>query len=625
MDTSAPSDLSLYTLLSLTPDATPIELKRAFRSLSQRYHPDKHPSEPAKAAATEHFTKVKEAYELLSDPKLRKVYDDFGLAAARVAASAEMEMVPYADLAERFRSDPSANQSSSTPRDAYFTVSNVFEPRIDATGLIVALEDPVILKDSPVAVVSQVAMSLMATAYVTQKHTVAVRYSGRGEGRRTSRTASGVGELAASWRTQLDPYSSVEATAYVPLEDGRRINYGAKIMRALSDDTTVAYEATADPAGGAVTSALTCARSFDNRCTASTSWSYGAVPVVAFTWKRNAYDEYAGEEGGKEENPASTDQLTRTEWIVDKIRCLVDPMGWRWTARLNGMDMSLGFVIRRPVGEGAPLWKKCMPRGEGGASLKVRGQVGMMGWEVEVGGGKKYVVADTSWGTSVAFGSVGVVWRLKVSRSGHRLVMPVVLVSSGCDAKIATATMMVTGLVVAAVEGLLITPWRMRRRREEREEAKKRRTVDMEQAKKEAKLAVDMMNQTLERTLERERAVEIEGRNGCGLLIEKAVYGLREALETVTFNEKVEGKEIELELADVTKALQGLVENSALQIVSSTKSTLNGFWDPTAFGDKEELAVKVWYKFRGEKHECIVADNEALELPLSSHRVSAWT
>ena len=64
-----------YKVLGLAKSATADEIKRAYRKLAVKYHPDKN---PGNKAAEEKFKKVSEAYEVLSDPKKRADYDKFG-------------------------------------------------------------------------------------------------------------------------------------------------------------------------------------------------------------------------------------------------------------------------------------------------------------------------------------------------------------------------------------------------------------------------------------------------------------------------------------------------------------------------------------------------------------------
>lgn len=67
-----------YELLGVRRDATPAELKRAFRRLALKHHPDKNPQD---ASAEERFKRISEAYAVLSDPDKRAAYDRFGHAA----------------------------------------------------------------------------------------------------------------------------------------------------------------------------------------------------------------------------------------------------------------------------------------------------------------------------------------------------------------------------------------------------------------------------------------------------------------------------------------------------------------------------------------------------------------
>jgi hypothetical protein len=64
---------SYYALLGLHPSASVIEIRRAYRELSKRYHPDT--TELPASVATEKFQKLNEAYATLSNPERREAYD----------------------------------------------------------------------------------------------------------------------------------------------------------------------------------------------------------------------------------------------------------------------------------------------------------------------------------------------------------------------------------------------------------------------------------------------------------------------------------------------------------------------------------------------------------------------
>eukprot|EP00884_Botryococcus_braunii_P017249 jgi/Botrbrau1/4207/Bobra.0044s0011.1 len=65
-----------YSLLGVSKGASEDDLKKAYRKLAMKWHPDKNPDN--KEAATERFKKISEAYDVLSDPQKREVYDQYG-------------------------------------------------------------------------------------------------------------------------------------------------------------------------------------------------------------------------------------------------------------------------------------------------------------------------------------------------------------------------------------------------------------------------------------------------------------------------------------------------------------------------------------------------------------------
>ena len=64
-----------YEVLGVTRGAPADEIKRAYRKLAKKHHPDRNQGSPA---ATRKFKEVQEAYQVLSDDRQRALYDQFG-------------------------------------------------------------------------------------------------------------------------------------------------------------------------------------------------------------------------------------------------------------------------------------------------------------------------------------------------------------------------------------------------------------------------------------------------------------------------------------------------------------------------------------------------------------------
>ena len=70
-------EIDYYEVLQVSRTATKAEIKKAFRKLALKYHPDRNPGDKE---AEEKFKQINEAYEVLSDDEKRSIYDRFGKA-----------------------------------------------------------------------------------------------------------------------------------------------------------------------------------------------------------------------------------------------------------------------------------------------------------------------------------------------------------------------------------------------------------------------------------------------------------------------------------------------------------------------------------------------------------------
>mmetsp|Transcript_2489 Transcript_2489/g.5854 ORF Transcript_2489/g.5854 Transcript_2489/m.5854 type:complete len:542 (+) Transcript_2489:81-1706(+) len=100
LSASKVKDTSYYDALEIAPDADPSKIKRQYYLLARKYHPDKVGTEDK--AAAEKFKDIAEAYQVLSDPELRKKYDVDGKEGLSPDRTGVNSIVPGVDPALLF-------------------------------------------------------------------------------------------------------------------------------------------------------------------------------------------------------------------------------------------------------------------------------------------------------------------------------------------------------------------------------------------------------------------------------------------------------------------------------------------------------------------------------------------
>ncbi len=130
-----------YEVLGVRPDASADEIRRAYRQLARRYHPDISGDEQAAA-----FREATEAYEVLRDPELRRAYD-LRRAGAGAGRAAEPEWL-HDEIAVDF---PAIDRFVERMRAAFFgpaadrvlAAEIILTPREAFFGTVVPLDVPV--------------------------------------------------------------------------------------------------------------------------------------------------------------------------------------------------------------------------------------------------------------------------------------------------------------------------------------------------------------------------------------------------------------------------------------------------------------------------------------------------
>lgn len=139
-----------YDVLGIDRNADEKTIKKAYRKLAKKYHPDTNAGNPD---AADKFKEVNEAYDILSDPKKKKMYDQFGHAAFEAGADPEPTQVPV-DSADS-RAVAMAAIRNFTSMVKIWTIFSAISSEICSTAVTAAVSTVVLAEAvSTVAAVS---------------------------------------------------------------------------------------------------------------------------------------------------------------------------------------------------------------------------------------------------------------------------------------------------------------------------------------------------------------------------------------------------------------------------------------------------------------------------------------
>ena len=89
-----------YEVLGLPKTATEAEIKKAYKKLAVKWHPDKNPNN--RDEAVDKFREITEAYENLTDPEKRKAYDTYGFEGPKAASFSHYDFGQADDIFAKF-------------------------------------------------------------------------------------------------------------------------------------------------------------------------------------------------------------------------------------------------------------------------------------------------------------------------------------------------------------------------------------------------------------------------------------------------------------------------------------------------------------------------------------------
>ncbi|KAJ8904398.1 hypothetical protein NDN08_000917 [Rhodosorus marinus] len=601
LDEEDESNIKLYDILNVSKDATEEQIKASYRRLCQTYHPDKHTDPVKKDVATKNFTRVKEAYEVLSDPLKRRVYDEYGVEGIRTVAAEGLELSVWEDIQSRFqREAPNGTSNQKTnEKDSLLTVHNQVKVSTDGTGLVSFLEDVDAGLEGNPFIITQMTLSSNLTAYVTNRDILAASYNITTRGVSRSPASS----FSITGRRTFDADTFAEVSYIYGVSRKRSSStLTAKLWRKLTATTSSMLEATYDSNQDLLNLVLSMVRQLSDRWMSQLAWVTGAQHGVMWTIRHSPAHEGGGlVDGGFDEKEE------RRISLRERLVMFFSTMIFNTTCRLGSFDTSLSVSIQKGLGSS---WQD---GGISGGFAKLRAKVGIGTWDLELSGGRNIIDWNSGLGAGVSLSVEGVTLRLKISRGGHKISIPVLL-SSETRPGLATVALSLLVGIAAFVQYQIVNPIQKAQLLEAKEEARRTRKVAMERSQSDAEASLELMTVAIERSREQEE-------EAMGLVITRALFGSAAAVKQATVEmESVKGREIELELVECADALQYLVQDSKVLLYTSSKSSIQGVWDPTALED-DERALAVWYNFRGIPHYCIMDSYEPLEIPLRSHRL----
>ncbi|KAH1267423.1 Chaperone protein dnaJ 13 [Glycine max] len=555
----AQDNRELYALLNLSPEASDEEIRRAYRQWAQAYHPDKYQAPHMKDIATENFQRICEAYEILSDPNKRQIYDIYGME----GLTSGLELGPKLNGAEEIKAELERlkRMKEREKMAAHFQpsgtiVANMSLPRyLDGNGMLRGM-----------AMTSEIQSQLSKRNAVTIGGNLAVN----GE--------EGGGAATAVFRHHLSEVSSVEVVASA----GLRALIGVQTTRNLSSHSAATMGIALSLKDGSLNLSNLWTRQLSETASGHIELALGPHSSVTVGWQKKDQRRSASGE---------VKVLLRHQFII-----------------LIVFLLNLLAALWEELGESNCKGKKIRTKLE----LLQLGYLkqGHSSLEVEVGGGRKLSkFSSVRW--LYIIGIQGISWKFELYRGGQKLIIPILL-TRHLNPVFATGAFVVPASLYFVLKKLFIKPYYLRRNKQKALEEKEKTSAQVKEARATAEKAQNLQQNVANR--KRNKQLETGG-----LVIMRALYGNQRILNNLKSSSET-SFELTSEVIDVTIPLNFLVNDSGqLKLHEGVKkSGIMGFCDPCP-GSPKDLYVE--YVYAGNQYRVWAGDYEELQIPQGSHRI----
>ncbi|KAH8413639.1 hypothetical protein KR222_002394 [Zaprionus bogoriensis] len=557
-ESDAELEENYYTFLNLPRDATPEQINTAYRKQSRIYHPDKHLEPESKREAEIMFNRTKRAYEVLSDPHQRAIYDSVGEKGLKTEG---WEIVHRTKTPAEIRDEYERLAQAAAER----RLQQRTNPRGNITINVNATEifTPYDESDMPRVEIGSMSIAQSIEAPITRKDMIVM------SGNLYSSNGTGSGGFMVAGRRLLN-----KGWLEVCLGAGNGFLMG---LKGKPDVTSSRISA-----------------SFINLCSLSVYATGGRTLTSKITV--NGGTNLNFQENGVIPAVFSTLAVQLDKHTIGSLTLNAGPQSSMSTQIDHSNDLhsiSTSFVIGTPhVYFGVSYTRKML---DNELKLKLATKIGTFGFFGEYGVEKKIskyssVIATVSIGVPS-----GVILKLKILRSNQSYIFPIHLSDEIVPAAVFYAS--VTPVIAwFFVKKVIMDPMEADRKSIEVERTKRQHEQRLVAKKLEAMAAIHLMQSTYNRIVREETDRK-------GLVITRAIYGCINA-DTMQFKPEASH--------DVTIPIQCLVRDSILQLYEASKSDLPGFFDPSLGDDK---ILRIEYTYNDVSKTVNLKDNEPLRLP----------
>ncbi|KAF9523249.1 hypothetical protein CPB83DRAFT_863103 [Crepidotus variabilis] len=564
------SERYLYTVLNLPKDATHADINERHKSLSLIFHPDKQVDPNSKASATKEFLEIQKAYQVLSDPFLRLVYDTLGAEGLKISWPPNLRKQSKSEIPDILR-QTSVNLETRKQR-ALIAPKGSVSCSFDASSLVSAISSgPTINRLQNGLSQSQViAQSISYSVEKTVSKTTALSFEAKSQlqGRQASLRFSG------TVRHQFSP----RLTAITSIQVSRP--YFTKLDISY-DDGSNAIELKTALTPLALLSTPTLAASYSRRLfrnvphRGKVALQISRQPSIAFFYISPPVLRLRKEE--EEDSPRLGPPSVS---------------GFKFIAFDRNIGVVFTSFLPKLIAETSVHLVELSTRFKASIEYSLTGVLATLGvyWSGQ----------DADASTSLVLNGGYIIWETSFSYLDIHFSMPVIL-STTFNPRLALGTVVMPSAFLALSYHLFILPRRRARRLAHLRAARQTFEEDSD-SRKERSAVENLLKDAVKKQLRLENDRE-------GLIIQEATYSSNETNEG-------EGNI----LLNVTTPLQALVRNSQLHIPGGdTKAALQGFSDPAPFSPK---SLRVRYLFRGRLHYAEIPDHLPVVLPLAEHLVN---